>query len=271
MLRSWGYEPVVGPNVGKVNLRYYAGTPEERQEDFLWALRDGSIKAILFSRGGYGAIHLIDRLPLEEFSANPKWLIGFSDITTFHQMAAKAGIMSIHGTMCSFMAPAEGKDISSTVLRDILSGVLPRYELPAGEFSREGKACGKLMGGNFCTLAATIGSSACALDQDGIILFLEDDGETFHNLDRLINMFIHYGVLDRCKGVILGDFTDCKDDLGYGSVPEMFNAYLKDYPIPVFCGFPAGHGKVNLPLILGAETSLEVRDGKATIEFKGID
>ena len=102
VLRSWGLEPVIGPNVGKVVDGRYAGTVAERVSDILWALSDPSIKAIICNRGGYGTIQLIDQLTLAELKASPKWLVGFSDISTLHGLLTRAGVMSIHGTMSSF-------------------------------------------------------------------------------------------------------------------------------------------------------------------------
>ena len=119
ILRSWGLEPVIGPNVGKVVDGKYAGTVAERVSDIRWALNDPSIKAIICNRGGYGTIQLIDQLKLTELKASPKWLVGFSDISTLHGLMTRAGVMSIHGTMSSFLAKG-GTDATSTLMRDLL-------------------------------------------------------------------------------------------------------------------------------------------------------
>ena len=112
-----------------------------------------------------------------------------------------------------------------------------------------------------------MGSSADALAEGDIILFVEEVGESFHNLDRLFNMLRLQGVLKRCKGVVLGEFTGCKADLSYESVEAMVSRYLSDYDIPVLCGFPAGHGAINLPLVMGAPVVLDVRSNGATLSF----
>ena len=105
-LRSWGYEPVFGPNVGKKYLEHYAGTVEERLADLRWALNDLDIKAIICLRGGYSTLHLVEVLPLKELSASPKWIVGYSDITTLLSMEACAGVMGIHGVMgCNIAKP----------------------------------------------------------------------------------------------------------------------------------------------------------------------
>ena len=124
VLRSWGLQPVIGPNVGKVVDGRYAGTVAERVSDIRWALRDPDIKAIICNRGGYGTIQLIDQLTLTELKASPKWLVGFSDISTLHGLLTRAGVMSIHGTMSSFLAKG-GTDATSTLMRDLLLGKVP--------------------------------------------------------------------------------------------------------------------------------------------------
>ncbi|MBO7077576.1 MAG: LD-carboxypeptidase [Bacteroidales bacterium] len=267
ILRAWGFEPVLGPNVGKEYLGYYAGTDQERLADLKWALKDKSIKAILCNRGGYGTIHLTRMLPLQKFAAHPKWLIGFSDITTLHGMANRAGVMSIHGTMCSLMAKSHGLGMTNTLLRDLLSGTVPQYEVPAHPLSIPGHAQGTLVGGNLSTFSPVLGTEADATLAGGIILYIEEVEEDMSHIDRMINTLVLNGVFDRCQGVILGEFTDCEANLQIDSVEELICGYLRDRHIPVLCGFPAGHGDVNLPLILGAPVTLDVRDTGATLTF----
>ena len=267
-LRGWGYEPVIGPNVGKKYLDYYAGTVEERLADLRWALNDPDIKAIICLRGGYSTLHLVEGLPLKELAASPKWLIGYSDITTLLSMEACAGVMSIHGVMgCNITGSGSvyGEQ-SRMLLRDLLKGQVPQYELPTHPLNIIGQATGTLVGGNLATLVPLLGTPADPVT-DSIILFLEEVEETYHNIDRLFNMLMINGVLAKCNGIILGDFTDCEDDLGYGSVEAMLREYIAPYNIPLLCGFPAGHEKVNLPLVMGAPVTLDVRDDGATLSF----
>ena len=266
VLRGWGLEPVVGPNVGKVVDGRYAGTVAERVSDIRWALNDPSIKAIICNRGGYGTIQLIDEIQLKELSASPKWIVGFSDITTLHGLWTRAGVMSIHGTMSSFLA-AGGTDKTSTLMRDIMLGKVPRYEVPAHPQNVTGKATGILVGGNICTFAPNLGTQADATLGKDIILFIEEVEESMHNIDRQFNILAMNGVLDRCKGVILGEFTDCGTEFTFENCEEMLRQYLVKYNIPVFCGFPAGHGEVNLPMIMGAPVTIDVRPDGATLQF----
>ncbi len=268
-LRSWGYEPVIGPNVGKKYLEHYAGTVEERLADLHWALKDPDIKAILCLRGGYSTLHLVEGLPLKELAASPKWLIGYSDITTLLSMEACAGVMSIHGVMgCNITGSGSiHGEQSRMLLRDLLKGQVPRYELPAHKENILGRASGTLVGGNLATFAPLLGTQADAIGKTDIILFVEEVEETYHNIDRLFNMLKMSGVLAHCKGIILGDFTDCKNDVGYESVEAMLREYIAPYNIPLLCGFPAGHEKVNLPLVIGAPVTMDVRADGATLSF----
>ena len=267
VLRAWGFEPVVGAHVDRKWRGSYAGTPEERLADLRAALEDPSVKAILCNRGGYGTVRFAEMLPPEELAAHPKWLVGFSDITTLGGMEARAGVMSIHGTMGKFLAKSQGKDASSTLLRDLLTGTVPEYALPAHPLNRPGAATAPLVGGNLSTLVPVLGTRADATTGREVLLFLEEVEEDFTHIDRLFNTLRLRGVLDRCRGVILGEFTDCKANLEYGSAEELLCSYLKEYDIPVCCGVPAGHGKVNLPLLIGARSTLAVTEAGATLTF----
>ena len=271
VLRSWGLEPVMGPNVDKVMDGRIGGTVDERVSDIRWALSDPSIKAILCNRGGYGTIQLIDQLPFDEVKAAQKWIIGYSDISTLHGFWNRAGVMSIHGTMSTVLAKG-GTDATCTLLRDLLLGKVPRYEVPAHEQNILGRASGVLVGGNLCTIAPNVGSQADATVGKDLILFVEEIGENMRNIDRQMRSLKMNGVLDRCKGVILGEFVSCgtefTDENGEViSIEAMLNDLLAAYHIPVLCGFPTGHGDINLPLVMGAPVTIDVRQDGATLQF----
>ncbi len=266
LLRSWGLEPVIGPNVGNQVSGKVVGTVEDRISDIRWALNDPSIKAIIGNRGGYGTIQLIDYLTLAELKASPKWLVGFSDLSTLHGLLNRAGVMSIHATMSTFLAKG-GTDISSTQMRDLLLGQVPYYVLPPHKENITGKASGVLVGGNLCTIAPNIRTQADATMGRDLILFVEEIGENMRNVDRQMRALQLNGVFDRCKGVILGGFVSCGIELGYESNEAMIHEMLAKYNIPVLCGFPAGHGDVNLPLVMGAPVTIDVRDDGATLQF----
>jgi muramoyltetrapeptide carboxypeptidase len=271
VFRSWGLEPVIGPNVDKVMDGKIGGKVEERVSDIRWALADPSIKAIFSNRGGYGTIQLIDQLPFDEVKANRKWMIGFSDISTLHGFWNRAGVMSIHSTMGTFLAKG-GTDITSTMLRDLLLGKVPLYEMPAHKQNIIGRANGVLVGGNLCTFAPNINTWADATMGKDLILFVEEIGENMRNIDRQMRLLKMNGVFDRCKGVILGEFVSCgtefTDENGEViSIEAMLHDLLAEYHIPVLCGFPAGHGDINLPLVMGAPVTIDVRTDGATLQF----
>ena len=192
--------------------------------------------------------------------------MGFSDISTLHGLLTRAGVMSIHGTMSSFLAKG-GTDATSTLMRDLLLGKVPRYEVPAHKQNITGQASGTLVGGNICTFAPNLGTQADATMGKNLILFVEEVEESMHNIDRQMRILQMNGVLDRCKGIILGEFTDCGKEFTYESVEAMLHEMLKTYNIPVLCGFPGGHGDVNLPLVMGANVTIDVRNDGATLQF----
>lgn len=266
LLRSWGLVPVIGPNVGKLVDGKYAGTVEERASDILWAFREPSIKAIICNRGGYGTIQLIDRIPLKVLASSPKWFVGFSDITTLHGLLSRAGVMSVHGTMSSFLAQG-GTDETSTMMRDLLMGQVPFYNLPVHPQNILGQASGTLVGGNLCTFTPNLGTQADATMGQGLILFIEEVGESMHNIDRQMRILQMNGVLDRCNGIVLGEFSDCGTEFTYENVEAMIRQIVEPYGIPMLCGFPGGHGDVNLPLVMGAPATIDVRNDGASLQF----
>ena len=271
VFRSWGFETVIGPNVDKVLDGKIGGTVEERVSDIRWALVDPSIKAIFSNRGGYGTIQLIDQLPFDEVKAGQKWIIGFSDISTLHGFWNRAGVMSMHATMGTFLANG-GTDVTSTMMRDLLLGKVPRYEVPAHEQNILGRASGVLVGGNLCTFAPNIGTWADATKGNNLILFVEEIGENMRNIDRQMRMLKMNGVFNRCRGIILGEFVSCGKDFtdengDVISIEAMLHDLLAEYHIPVLCGFPAGHDDINLPLVMGAPVTIDVRTDGATLEF----
>ena len=168
--------------------------------------------------------------------------------------------------MSSFLAKG-GTDATSTLMRDLLLGKVPRYELPAHKQNITGQATGTLVGGNICTFAPNLGTRADATKGKDIILFVEEVEESMHNIDRQMRILQMNGVLDRCKGIILGEFTDCGTEFTYESVEAMLHELLKTYNIPVLCDFPGGHGDVNLPLVMGANVTIDVRTDGATLQF----
>lgn len=159
-IKSWGLQPVIGPHTNNLNVNAYAGTADERAADLLWALEDDSIKAMLCSRGGYGSIHLLNRIPQETYRQHPKWFIGHGDITMLLYDVVGAGVMSIHGPMAFQIAGSQ--EPASSITRDILSGILPQYIVPANPYNRVGHAEGVPVGSSSCI--PLIEGASCTLD-----------------------------------------------------------------------------------------------------------
>jgi muramoyltetrapeptide carboxypeptidase len=168
--------------------------------------------------------------------------------------------------MGTHLAQTRGNDPSSTLLRDLLMGKIPAYEVPAHPENRPGRATGILAGGNLSTFTPILGTPADATLGRDIILFIEEVGEDMSHIDRLINTLILNGVFDRCRGIVLGEFTECKANLDFDSVEDMICSYVPE-GIPVLCGFPTGHDDVNLPLVMGAPVTLNVTEKGASLTF----
>lgn len=263
-IKSWGLQPVVGPHTNSLNVDAYAGTADERAADLLWALEDDSIKAIVCSRGGYGSIHLLNRVPIESYQQHPKWLIGHGDITMLLYAIAYAGVMCIHGPMAYQIASSQ--EPATSITRDILFGKLPQYRIPSHPYNRSGHAEGILVGGNLSSYSAVAGTKIHLASKHDIILFIEEVEESLHDIDRLFYMLRLQYDFERVKGIIFGTFSSIKYDLQYGCVEQMLIAHLHDYDIPVCCGFPVGSNSC-IPLIEGAPCSLDVASDHATLTF----
>ena len=264
VIKSWGLQPVIGPNTNNLNVNAYAGTADERAADLLWALEDDSIKAIICSRGGYGSIHLLGRIPQETFLQHPKWLIGHGDIAMLLYTATGAGLMSIHGPMAFQIASSQ--EPASSLTRNILFGNLPQFIVPGNPYNRCGHAEGILIGGNLSSYAVVAGTRFQLPPKQDIILFIEEVEESLHNIDRLFYMLTLQHDFERVRGVILGTFSSIRYDLQYGSVEQMLIAHLHQYEIPVCCGFPVGSNSC-IPLIEGAPCSLDVTTENAMLSF----
>ena len=269
-LRSWGYVPVVGAHALS-SYHGFAGTADERATDLLWALRNPSIKAIICSRGGDGAVQVLQRIPLKEFRNHPKWIMGFSDVTALHSAEVAAGVMSIHSSMCDGIAMREERDSVNMILRKLLQGELPTYQAPAHPLNQQGEATGILVGGNFSVFCGLAGSEYDFLNRadEGLILFIEDTDESMTKVDRMLHQLEIRGVLSKLNGIIVGHFSKYKSpENGFADMYEMLHEYLQHYQIPVCYDFPVGHhsGK-NYPMVEGCKVNLKVGQDGTLIQF----
>ncbi|WP_342329871.1 LD-carboxypeptidase [Pedobacter sp. FW305-3-2-15-E-R2A2] len=266
ILEQWGLEVVLGENI-YAQHHQFAGSDAQRTKDLQTFLDDPDIRAIIASRGGYGTIRIIDELDFTHFKEDPKWLIGFSDLTILlsHLLAA-LNTQSIHGQMPKTFEDASPESLES--LRKALFGEPLSYEYKSEFKNLEGHAEGIIIGGNLTLLVATEGS-ASAIDYSDKILFLEDVGEQEYAIDRMMWMLKRSGKLSRLKGLIVGAFTGAKpEDIPFGSSPEQLILDLvKEYGYPVCFNFPVGHIDDNRTLIVGKKASLSVEQKKVSLKY----
>ena len=230
-LRAWGFVPVIGQHVLS-KYHAYAGTIEDRCADLRWALNDPEIKAIVCSRGGYGSAMLLGTMTHNDFNRNPKWIVGYSDITALHSAMVCSGVMSMHANMGGALGGRGDTDSLNLMLRDVLMGKLPSYTVPAHPLNKTGKARGIVIGGNMAVFTNIAGSREWDfLDRDNIrgkdiILFFEDVSESMPRVNSMLQVLRLKGVLDRVKGIIVGRFTDYKQDEEDYDMNEMLSETL---------------------------------------------
>ena len=266
LLESWGLKVVLGETV-YASWNQFAGTDELRAADFQRFLDDNSIKAIFAARGGYGTIRIIDSIDFSGFAINPKWIVGFSDITILHShIHAIHNVQTIHGQMP--LTIPDGIKISLETLRKALFNEPLEYIYQSSFENRSGSATGILTGGNL-TLLLMMSGSVSEQDYSDKILFLEDVGEYLYSIDRMMLSFKRAGILSGLKGLIIGGFTDLKDnDIPFGqTAEEIIMSHVNDYTYPVCFNFPAGHIADNRALILGKEISLTVESKKVSMKY----
>lgn len=262
ILDHWGYNVEMGFTTHSPSLNYFSGTDAERLEDLQRMLDNKKIKAVLCARGGYGVSRIIDNLSFKKFKKNPKWLIGFSDITVLHaHLYTNYKIASLHAPMAAAFNEDGYNNPYIAYLRKALEGKKCSYECDGGPYNQQGVAEGELVGGNLALLSHLIGTPS-DLPTKNRILFLEDIGEYLYNVDRMLLQLKRAGKLDKLAGLIIGGFTDNKDtERPFGkSVYEIIHEQVKEYGYPVCFGFPVSHDKENVALKIGVRYELSVKE-----------
>ncbi len=266
LLQSWGLEVVLGETV-EASYHQFAGDDDLRAKDMQRFIDDDSIKAIIAARGGYGTIRMIDKVDFSRFANNPKWLVGFSDFTVLHtHLFTNYKAQTIHGQMPVNIPDASAHSLET--LRKALFGEQLNYQFNSHALNRSGAGSGILIGGNLSLLVAVSGSVSDP-DYTGKILFIEDVSEYLYAIDRMMRNLKRAGKLRDLAGLIVGDFTDIKDnDIPFGqTVPEIIMEVVKEYNYPVCFDFPAGHIPGNCSLILGKTLNLSVVDNNVSIDY----
>jgi muramoyltetrapeptide carboxypeptidase len=261
LLRQQGFKVEIGRHAcGEDGV--FSGSDTARAHDMQKALDDPSIKAIFFSRGGYGCLRTHLQLDWSCFLRNPKWLVGFSDITVFHAYLSRRKIASVHGVMTSRFESDEALTESFLQMMDLLGGKAPGYVLPPHALNRTGTASGTLTGGNLSIIQSLRGTPL-DIRPKGKILFIEDIHELHYHLDRMMQNLKAGGVLAQLSGLLVGHFTGMRD----GGTPfgktaaEIILEAVAPYGYPVVFGFPSGHEMPNHPLLMGGRITLDVADG----------
>ncbi|MDN5284333.1 MAG: LD-carboxypeptidase [Mucilaginibacter sp.] len=266
LLQSWGLEVILGDTL-MASYHQFAGDDDLRARDLQRFIDDDSIKAIIAARGGYGTIRMIDKVDFSRFAQNPKWLIGFSDITVLHtHLFANYRAQSIHGQMPVNIPDASVRSLDT--LRKALFGQALHYEYKSHNLNRAGNSSGILVGGNLSLLVAVSGSVS-DIDYTGKILFIEDVGEYLYAIDRMLLNLKRAGKLAKLAGLIVGGFTDVKDnDIPFGqTISEIVMDIVKEYDYPVCFDFPAGHIPDNCSLIFGQTVELSVGEHQVLLKF----
>lgn len=262
---SRGFNVQIASHALNENGRF-CGTIEERLSDIQSMINNPNIDAIFCSRGGYGIVHLLEKLDLSYIRQHPKWLIGYSDITALHLLLLQNGLVSLHAPMAKHLTE-NGDNKASQYLNDILLGEIPSYSIPSHPLNIEGETEGVLVGGNLAVLASLLGSEYAHIPK-GAILFIEDIGERAYAIDRMLWNLKLAKVFDQLSGVIIGQFTDCDEDPKmYESIYASAHSLLKGYNIPIAFNFPGGHVAENYPLMHGAKYKLCVNKKTVVLDI----
>ena len=261
IFESWGLEVLLGEHL-YASYNQFAGSDEQRLSDFQQMLDDESIRAIICSRGGYGTVRIIDSLDFTRFLKNPKWIVGYSDITVLHShIHEHFGVETLHAVMpLNFKDKCDGNP-SVITLKKALFGKELIYKIPAEAYNRKGICKGPLVGGNLSILYS-LTNTGSDIKTNGKILFIEDIDEYLYHIDRMMMNLRRSGKLEGLAGLLVGAMTKMHDnDVPFNKTAyEIIAEAVEDYPYPVCYNFPAGHIEDNRALILGREALLEVGD-----------
>lgn len=268
LAESWGLKVLLGDYLYKDN-NHFAGTDEQRAEDFQKALNNPNIKAIWCARGGYGSVRILDKLDFSKLKENPKWIIGYSDITAFHNHIHNMGIETIHGMMgASMIFDPKETEKSKATLKSSLFGEEMVYDIPSSRYNVVGVAEGQLVGGNLTILLTMLGGDS-QLNTDGKILFIEEIGEYKYHIDRMLQSLKRAGYFTNLKGLIVGDMTNIKKNTTvWGtSIEQLILDATSEFDFPILFGFPAGHEPDNRAMIMGRKVNIEVTDNLSKVRF----
>ncbi len=243
----------------------FGGTDAERLNDLQKALDNPEIKAIFPIRGGYGTSRLLDDLDFSLFLQNPKWIVGFSDITALLTHIDSLGVAGIHGPMPNNFCQ-KGGELSLQALNEVLFNGRAIYTCKPHPSNILGEIQGELIGGNLSLLSHLIGSKSFSRP-DGKILVIEEIGERLYHVDRMLVQLKRSGYFEGLIGMVIGGFTDCNEaSLTIGkSAQELILEHTEDYQFPIAFDFPLGHVPANHPVIFGVKSNLLISSEKVQL------
>jgi len=266
LFSGWGLKVEIGKHA-LGSHHYFSGTEKERAEDLQWALNHPTAKAIICARGGYGAIRIMDLVDFYTFRQDPKWLVGFSDITILHNKLHQLQIPSLHGTVpLQFDQLAPDSETLKT-LKKALFGESFDIEFLTSSSNRDGEVTTQIVGGNLAILESLTGTDL-DINTDGKILFIEEVSEYAYKLDRMMWALGKSGKLKNLAGLIVGGLTDIKEcQETFGLTPEELIAnFAKDYAYPIAFNFPAGHQLDNRAIVLGKSCTFTVTENGCSLK-----
>ena len=234
---------------------YLAGDDAHRAGELGRAMVDPEVEAIVCARGGYGAMRLLDALPWDAFSARPKWMAGFSDVTAVHLEATRRGVCSLHAMNVTGL----GRTITASERLSLLDALEGRAAAPWEGLSSVhagSPARGPVVGGNLALVVAMAAAGRLVVPA-GAIVALEDVTERPYRLDRMLTSLRLGGHLARASAIVFGGFTQCEAGPDGVTAEGVLRERTADLGIAVASGAPFGHGAPNRAFVLGGAASLE--------------
>ena len=256
IIESWGLQIKLGAHLFEEDNQF-AGTILQRTSDLQTTIDDKSIKAVLCARGGYGTVQIIDQIDFSKLIKNPKWIIGYSDVTVLHSHLNTLGIASMHASMPINFLTNTKQALES--MKHTLFVNTSIVDCDTHPFNKLGSAEGEIVGGNLSILYSLLGSNS-DVNTAGKILFIEDLDEYLYHIDRMMMNLKRNGKFEKLKAMIVGGMNDMNDnDIRFGkSAEQIILEHTKEYDFPICFGFPAGHLDDNRAILLGTKSKVEI-------------
>ena len=256
IIESWGLQIKLGANLFEEDNQF-SGTILQRTSDLQTMIDDDSIKAILCARGGYGTVQIIDQIDFSKLIKNPKWILGYSDVTVLHSHLNTLGVATMHAAMPINFLTNTKQALES--LKSTLFGNTKILEFDTHPLNKLGISEGEVVGGNLSILYSLLGSNS-DINTDGKILFIEDLDEYLYHIDRMMMNLKRNGKFEKLRAMIVGGMNDMNDnEIPFGkSAEQIIVEHTKEFDFPFCFGFPAGHLDDNRAILLGTKSKVEI-------------